>query len=210
MTSASDLAAMQETQVQPADNTAINIDAASNTREPHILAMPPELRLMIYDYIFANQLEAVSKEETAATARKALQPDLLHICQIIRREATAKYSRLLDDTYVVHAQRLEAEIQSFKDEAARSNLLGPRRGRLMWLWWRSMRSQELGEGVRALAKAITKLRALMSLGDVSHHSRRTRMHSKVASRASRPSRVVYEPRVLEAKSASTSRRYRER
>lgn len=73
-------------EVPPSETDASPESQASPSLKPHLLSLPHEIRLLIYDQIFAS----LPDMHDAAKA-KDLEPNLFRICRSIRSEANSHY-----------------------------------------------------------------------------------------------------------------------
>ncbi|KAK4575301.1 hypothetical protein LTR86_001154 [Recurvomyces mirabilis] len=90
--------------------------AAAAGGDTHILAIPPELRLLIYDYVFAEQLQKVRQSDSVAKIRKTLHPHILHVCRLVRCESVARYAALLDSTVTALRKPLLALVLRYQQD----------------------------------------------------------------------------------------------
>ncbi|KAK3673807.1 hypothetical protein LTR78_006361 [Recurvomyces mirabilis] len=93
--------------------------------QAHLLEIPLELRIMIYDCIFADLLAGTRSAETPAQVREALQPTILHICRIIRCEAMPKHLISLRAAAAALARPISKSLETCEAEIERSSTLPP-------------------------------------------------------------------------------------
>lgn len=87
-------------------------DTTANNIKYHIMIIPPEIRLEIYDHYFTSFKLDIKADNTSADEGRALKPPLLATCKRIREEALTCYEARLKTLLECNEQKLQEKLDA--------------------------------------------------------------------------------------------------